>query len=65
MHIQAKQMILELQEKSQVSLAKLAEQIDMTPSTVQRIANGKIKHCRSDTYFKIKNFYEQSKTPNA
>ncbi|UNU74138.1 helix-turn-helix transcriptional regulator [Moraxella nasovis] len=63
-NMQAREMLRELQSIKGVSLTKLAKQIGITQSTVQRIATGKTKHCHADTYITILEFYNQTKTPS-
>lgn len=63
----AQQMLLELKNVHGKSLTAVAKEIDVTQSTIQRIATGETKNCRSDIYCKIVSFYQtckQQKTPS-
>lgn len=63
--MQAQQLLQEIKTKSGLSLTQIAKKLDITQSTIQRIATGETKNCRSNNYLKILEFYNsQTKTPS-
>lgn len=63
--MQAMQILQKLKAEYGINPTQVAKRTGITQSTVQRIYTGQTKDCRSSNYHKIKDLYEQTKTPSS
>lgn len=59
-----KELVEKIKDEMRLNETQIAKKTGIPQPTIHRIANGTSKNCRYNTYIKIKEFYEQQKTPS-